>query len=58
MSARELATQWSRLDAPTRERELAALRTIDGPLANAVEALLAPVSSETAAQEKSGAVDS
>ncbi len=51
MSARELASQWSRLDAPTRERELAALRSINGPLASAVEALLAPASTETAAPD-------
>ncbi len=51
MSARELAARWSRLDATTRERELAELRARDSGLASAVEALLAPVTMETAAPE-------
>ncbi|HWS26528.1 MAG TPA: serine/threonine-protein kinase, partial [Xanthomonadales bacterium] len=52
MSARELAARWSRLDLPTRERQLAELRSRDGALANEVAALLAPVTMETAAPEE------
>jgi eukaryotic-like serine/threonine-protein kinase len=56
MSARELAARWSRLDAPTRERQLAELRRRDDELASAVEMLLAPVIMETAAPDsESGA---
>ena len=39
MSARELAARWSRLDVPTRERQLAELRSRDGALATEVAAL-------------------
>lgn len=55
MSARELAARWSRLDAPTRERELAELRARDRELGDAVAALLAPVTMETAAPEAASA---
>ncbi len=53
MSARELAARWSRLDAPTRERELAELRSRDHSLASEVAALLAPATMETAAPDGS-----
>jgi tetratricopeptide (TPR) repeat protein/tRNA A-37 threonylcarbamoyl transferase component Bud32 len=55
MSARELAARWSRLDAPTRERQLAELRVRDSELATEVETLLAPVTMETAAPEPASA---
>jgi tetratricopeptide (TPR) repeat protein/tRNA A-37 threonylcarbamoyl transferase component Bud32 len=55
MSARELAARWSRLDAPTRERQLAELRVRDSQLATEVETLLAPVTMETAAPEPASA---
>ncbi|GMU44120.1 MAG: tetratricopeptide repeat protein [Xanthomonadales bacterium] len=47
--AREMAARWARLDAPARERELIELRRTDPPLAQAVDALLAPASLDTAA---------
>lgn len=56
MSARDLAARWSRLDALARERELLALRSSDSDLATEVEALLAPVTMETAAPEPASAV--
>ncbi|MBL8246442.1 MAG: serine/threonine protein kinase [Rhodanobacteraceae bacterium] len=46
---REIAARWARMDAATRERELAELRRQDSALAHAVEALLAPASLDTAA---------
>ncbi|MCP5475179.1 MAG: serine/threonine protein kinase [Rhodanobacteraceae bacterium] len=51
MTARELASRWSSLDAASRENQLHELRGRDPQLAREVEALLAAVTMETAAPE-------